>query len=464
MKLQIAFLVFGLVTVLGADVEPKIYQNLEEAETTNVLVTFKKAESSAALARFESLRLVGREAKLNTMHSILKDHADSVQSDVVSILERTRSVKKHTVSQLWISAELIVRNVDKETVEILSHHPDVASLVAEQFFPVLETWEEPYNATEDIGIQNQWGVVTVRAEAVWNLGWNGQGIVVGVTDTGARHTHVALQPRYRGTTQGSHNYNWFAPTGTAATPSDTNGHGTHCIGSIVGSANGIGVAPGAQWIACRGCATSSCSNFDLTQCGNWMACPTNTAGGAAQCAQAPRIVSNSWGGGRSNTFYDAIITAWRAAGIVPIFSAGNSGPACNSVLSPSDRPGAISIGSTTNTGIISSFSSRGTAGNGARKPEVSAPGSSVVSAGHEADTQYRTLSGTSMAGPHAAGVAALVLSRRPNLTVAQVQSILEAGTATITSGGQTCGGTADTVIPNNTGGFGRTDAVFANNS
>lgn len=90
-----------------------------------------------------------------------------------------------------------------------------------------------------------------------------------------------LSPTYHGNNAGeNHDYNWRALTGNSAAPTDTNGHGTHCIGTHSGT-QGIGVAPQSRWIACRGCATATCSRFDLESCGNSMACPTNTAGGAA---------------------------------------------------------------------------------------------------------------------------------------------------------------------------------------
>jgi len=235
------------------------------------------------------------------------------------------------------------------------------------------------------------------------------------------------------------------------------------MGTIAGSANGIGVAPGATWIACRGCGTSSCSSFDLSECGNWVACPTTTSGGNADCTKAPDVSSNSWGGGQGDSWYDSIIAAWRRVNIVPLFSAGNSGPTCGSANSPSDRSGAISIGSTTSTNGLSSFSSVGPTVDGRMKPDVAAPGSSVVSASYSSDTGYATMSGTSMACPHAAGVSALLLKTRPNLTVDQLKAALVSGAQRVTSSGRNCGGVSEGTYPNHHVGAGRIDAVASNN-
>jgi subtilisin family serine protease len=467
MKYQIALVVFGLACVLAnpiARVEEQILKNLDDNEYTNVMVTFRRANTKAAYDRFYALKLTTREAILDTQHAILKDHADIVQADVKSMLDQDIVEGKiHYLEQLWITNELIVRDVDRETVEKLRNHPDVESLVAEQFIPLEETEEgesfdlNDYNNT----ILNQWGVVNVNAPAAWARGFTGTGVTIGNVDTGARHTHVALSPTYRGNNAGeNHNYNWRAPTGNAATPSDTNGHGTHCIGTHSGT-QGLGVAPNSRWTACRGCATASCSTFDLNGCGNFMNCPTNTAGGAAQCGRAPRIVSNSWGGGGGSTWYNPILTAYRNNGIAAVFAIGNSGTACNTAGSPGDQPLAFGVGSTTSTNTLSTFSSVGPGPGGATKPNVAAPGTSVASASHLNDTGLRTLSGTSMACPHVSGALALVFQARPGSTVVAAQNSVQGGALAHASGGRTCGGVAEGSRPNHHAGHGRINANAA---
>ncbi|CAG7724512.1 unnamed protein product [Allacma fusca] len=396
------------------------------------------------------------------MHAILKDHADTIQADVISMLEKSKSVDNDNIRQLWITAELIVRDADKATVEALSNHDDVESLIAEKFYP-LEPVERRELSEEEIAPLAQWGVDAIRAGTVHGRGNSGQGIVVANIDTGVRYTHVALRSNFRGTIQGNNNYAWYAPTGKAANPSDGNGHGTHTMGTIAGTANGIGVAPGATWVACKGCGSSSCSSLDLRECGNWVACPTTTSGGSPDCTKAPNVSSNSWGGGQGDTSYEAIIAAWRRVNIVPLFSAGNSGPSCRTANSPSDRPTAIAVGSTTSGNVVSSFSSVGPTIDGRMKPDISAPGSNVVSASSSSDTGYATMSGTSMACPHAAGLSALILHDRPNLNVDQLKAALVSGCQRITASGKTCSGVSDSVYPNHHVGAGRIDAVASTN-
>lgn len=196
MKYQIAFVVFGFVCLVFADstarVEEKIWKNLEENETTNVLVTFKKANTKAAYERFHSMKLITKAARRNLQRAILKEHADIVQADVTDMLNKAASNgKQHEIAQLWITNELIVRNVDKVIVEKLSQHPDVESLRAEWFILLDDIVEE--NVTANNTLNLQWGVENVNAEAVWNTGNRGANAVIGVIDTGARVTHTLIR-------------------------------------------------------------------------------------------------------------------------------------------------------------------------------------------------------------------------------------------------------------------------------
>lgn len=467
MKSGITFVVFALSGFVLASpiakVEPQIWKNLDASPLTNVLITFKKANVKAAYDRFYSLKLTSREAILAAQHAILKEHADIVQSDVASFLNKARLAdKKHYLDQLWITNELIVRDVDREIVEKLEEHPDVETIVAEKFIP-LEQMEkhESFHINDYYNnntIQtNEWGVVNINAPAAWARGYTGTGMVIGNIDTGVRYTHALIRGTYRGNDAGeNHNYNWRAPTGNAPIPSDTNGHGTHGIGTHSGT-GGIGVAPNSRWIACRGCATATCSNFDLSSCGNFMACPTNTDGGAAQCSRAPHVVNNSWGGMADPTWYNSILIAWRNAGISGVFAIGNSFNDCASTWSPGNQPLAVGVGANAETNTLSFLSSVGPGPNDSIKPDVVAPGVSIVSAFHIDDTELISMTGTSNAAPHVTGAIALIRQARPTATVAAVHNFLFNAALPLSSSGRTCGGRSENVIPNYHAGHGRID-------
>merc|ERR1719211_806894 len=183
---------------------------------------------------------------------------------------------------------------------------------------------------------------------------------------------------------------------------DRQGHGTHCAGTAAGVS--FGVAPGAavrsiKVLSDQGSGSWSWSYYAL----DWLAGnPTR-----------PAVASMSLGGwGNQQAMVDAVDAAVNG-GVTVVVAGGNSNSdACN--FSPAFVPSAITVGSTTSTDARSSFSNYGTCTN------IWAPGSSVVSASSSSDTGSRSLSGTSMACPHVAGGAALVLEMDPSLKASGV--------------------------------------------
>ena len=247
------------------------------------------------------------------------------------------------------------------------------------------------------------------------------------------------------------------------------------MGTMVGDdggSNQIGVAPGAKWIGCRNMDQGNGTPITYSECYQWFVAPTDLAGNNPDPSKAPDVINNSWGCPVSEGCVDpnvllTVVDNLRAAGIVTVHSAGNSGPGCNSVTDPAAiYASSFSVGATDNNDNIASFSSRGPVtvdGSNRLKPNVSAPGVNVRSS--FPGTGYGSLSGTSMAGPHVVGVVALVMSSDPALIgdPAAVESLLEISAVPRTTT-QTCGGVPGSSIPNNTFGFGRVDALNAYNS
>jgi len=287
----------------------------------------------------------------------------------------------------------------------------------------------------------QWGISNIRCNAVWSRS-QGEGTVAGIVDTGVNQGHTALSAGYAGA--------WRDPYYSTAGPTDQHGHGSHCAGTILGRANGVGCAPGARWIACRGLNhQGSGSESALTTCAQFF----------VSANPRPTVSSNSWGGGGGSTWYNSQISAYQNAGIIPVFAIGNSGSACRTAGSPGDQPNLISVGSTTNTNAMSSFSSRGPSSSGVLKPELSAPGSNIVSCGTGA-SNYATMSGTSMATPHVAGAVCLIKSVNSGWTYTQVSNALRNSAAqpTLTAADRACGlVTPGQDFPNCAFGYGRID-------
>jgi serine protease AprX len=323
----------------------------------------------------------------------------------------------------------------------------------------------------------EWNVSRVKAPDVWALGFRGDGMVVADADTGVDWEHPALKPHYRGWdgVTADHDFNWHDATSQhSSTPVDPHSHGTFTTSQTVGddgAGNQVGVAPGAKWIGCRNMdATGTGSPATYTECFQWLMAPYPIGGDptSGDPSLAPDSINNSWGcppsEGCNKATLRSVVQAVRAAGIFPAVSAGNSGPACFTVVDPpAIYEESFSVGATTMTNAIASFSSRGPVSKGTTKwlkPDISAPGVNIR--GAVPGTGYQSgWSGTSMAAPHVAGGVALLWQAKPAL-VGNIDATEKAFTSTAVpkTSSQSCG-LPGSQIPNNTFGWGVIDLLGA---
>jgi subtilisin family serine protease len=437
----------------GSKIDWVLKKTLSTKARANILVSMKET-THAALEQVSRGTYSTRGARAQAVYDALNNLAAESQKNVLEMLNSPRFFAI-TTKTLWISNQIYIQGADAYLVDSLAAMDEVAKIDEE----VIVYLDDPVEGDADV--KAEWGVEKIRAPQAWSAGGtDGAGATVCVIDTGLRYTHMELRDAYKGDSR-----SWYNPYSKTQFPGDGHGHGTHCSGTVAG-ASGLGVAPGAKLIECKGLQDNgSGSNAALLECAQFATCPTDYMGNNPDCNAAPDAASNSWGGGAGNNWYDAAIRAWHAAGVVPVFANGNNGASCSTSISPGDtNEQVISVGATTSTDTIASFSSRGPSFSGQQKPDVSAPGNQVVSAGIASDTARATMSGTSMACPHVAGLVALLRARNPNMSFATIKNVIQATAVAGVSSGQTCAGVPDTAKPNYTFGHGRIDALNAINA
>jgi subtilisin family serine protease len=382
-----------------------------------------------------------RADRLRTVIQRAQATADREQRPFLAQIEGWKHAGLVTsVTPYWIFDGFAI-TAAPEVVTALEHNPAVASVTPDGTMTAA-TMTAPAAAAEE------WNVARVDAPALWSLGRTGQGIVVASLDTGVDVTHPDLAGGWRGGSD-----SWYDPFGQhPSTPVDLSGHGTQVMGVMVGGSAGgtsIGVAPGATWIAARiyndrGKGTASATHLAF----QWLLDPDHDP----TTADAPQVVDNSWTyGSGCNLEFAADIQALRAAGIVPVFAAGNGGLVGGN--SPANNPGALAVGATTSSDTIASFSNLGPSACGEPSttfPELAAPGVSIRTT--DLAGGYTTQDGTSLAAPQVAGVLALLLGAQPDLSVFEQEAALEQGAVDLGAPG------AD-----NTFGAGRLDALGAYN-
>lgn len=424
---------------------------------------FVKMASDANLDGAEDIQ--NRNERLNFVHDSLTAHATRTQLAIRFFLRRQSAQFR----VFWINNSVYVYGADEALVRTLAGRNDVAYIRGDREVPMHTPVAQAPSQSETNAVE--WNIDLIHAPDVWEMGYTGEGVVVANIDTGVRYTHEALVGSYRGNNGDgtfSHDYNWYDPTMNLPAPADNVGHGSHTMGTMVGgdglgpSADDIGVAPGARWIAAKGCGVIFCSEFRLIASAEWVLCPTRVDGSDPDCSKAPDIVNNSWGGSGGDNWYLTYVRSWLAAGIAPVFSIGNSGPNCGTAGSPGDYNLVAAVGATGDDDVLADFSSRGPGGFRPLKPDIVAPGSSVRSSVGSGDSAYAIFSGTSMAAPHVSGTLALLLSAKPNTGLVKLANALRLGTVTDLGsppGPQSCGTRSFDQYPNEIYGWGRLDAL-----
>jgi len=460
------FLVMILTTSIGANADTsskiasRVLAETANGGSTEALVVLKEQADLTPAASLKTKLEKGRFV-VNALRAV----ADRTQGPVISLLEQ-RGISY----QAFYIVNMIKVTGNRNLMEELAARDDVDRIDANPHVKTALPVPTGTDAKQGSPFTVEWNVAKVKAPDVWNLGFRGEGRVVAGADTGVNWDHPALKTHYRGWNGSGvdHDYNWHDATSQhSPTPVDPNDHGTFTVSQMVGDdgqGNQVGVAPGAQWIACRNMdASGTGSPSQYTECFQFLIAPYPVNGNPkdGDPTLAPDSINNSWicpsSEGCSVNTLRSIVNNVRAAGIFPAMAAGNSGSSCSTVSdAPAIYAASVSVGATDSNNNIASFSSRGPVtsdGSGRTKPNLSAPGVSVRGA-VPGGVYQSGWSGTSMATPHVAGGVALIWQAKPNLIgdILNTEKDMMLAAQHLKST-QDCGGSGQN-IPNNVFGAG----------
>lgn len=466
-------------------IDPQVLEELQAGATVEVIVAFtEQADLSMAY------HLRGKEGKTQFVYQQVREVASVAQERAQALLlMRGRKFRSFAI------VNALMTEVDLSLARRLAEMSEVKNLQPNPWTALDHPRQDMTPVAGGRGTV-EWGVQRINADEVWALGFRGAGVTVGGQDTGYEWEHPTIMQQYRGYDGNNvdHNYHWHDaireinllhndsivspdnnPCGLdVSAPCDDHNHGTHTMGTMVGDdgdENQIGVAPAASWVGCRNMERGWGSPASYIECFDWFLAPTDLTGENPDPDQAPHVINNSWScpeieGCNPMNFelMETAVEALRAAGVVVVVSAGNSGPSCNTVRTPAAIfAGSFSVGASRDNDTIANFSSRGSVvidSSFRLKPNVVAPGVGVRSATRNGN--YATWNGTSMAGPHVAGAVALIISAAPQLAgeVATIETILQETARPLLSD-QDCAPFPGLAVPNATYGYGRIDVLAA---
>lgn len=318
---------------------------------------------------------------------------------------RQSSVKPPKLVRIYPNLGLALGFADASGVAALEAHPDVEKVVkAPELSLIRPVASNPVKRTK----KPAWGISRLKVDLLWAAGYTGRGVVVGHLDTGIDGTHPAL----KGAIKSYAEFDMLGDHVAKAVPRDSGDHGTHTAGTIAGrsgSAGAFGVAPGAQLASAM--VIEGGQVIDRILGGmDWI------------IGEGARILNMSLGLRGYTPAFQSIIDALRARNVLPIIAVGNE--YANTSRSPGNYATVLSVGAMDSSDRVADFS-------GSQKfnrpkdslvPDIVAPGVAVLSC--VPGGGYNEKDGSSMATPHIAGLAALLLEVKPNATAQELEDAI----------------------------------------
>ena len=431
----------------------KIKAHFEVVETKTIIVNGQRAAAGRYVAKLNEQGRRSLKRRVNRVGSTTVFRRNKVLDDLVSIQWDTDVSLKEKLTSDNLSADTLEQiSKQRSDLKAMGFKSEVKNMMDSGNYEYVEPdWLLSLNATpSDTGFTDgrlwglnnygqRWGVsgTDTNVTDAWDLTTGSEDIIVAVIDTGVRYTHNDLAANMwtnpdeipdNGVDDDGNGYvddeygisAWHGD----GDPIDDNGHGTHCAGTIGAVANGGGAAVGVVWnskIMALKFLNSSGRGYtsDAVTCIDYA------------IAKGARVINASYGGGGFSAISKNAIAKAREAGIVFVAAAGNDSSNNDHYAQyPANYEvdNVISVAAIGRGGNLANFSNYGK-----KSVDIGAPGVSIFSTYHLSDTSYKYLQGTSMAAPHVAGVAALLLAREPELTPAEVRERLLATSSPLSS-------------------------------
>lgn len=428
------------LTAQSSKISHALALQLSQEMTNELRIVIQMEDRLDAMQLHKSLNERGstRTARVKETIQLLQSKASETQASIGAFIKNynQQKGKSNAYFQSYWIANVIVLDADYALIYELAQREDVE----------LISWDEEQKISFDAPIKSNTednqksvngiepGLAAIKAPFMWQLGFSGRGTLAYSVDTGIWEEHPAINENFS-TTYLPYAQSWYSFD--QPTPADKeSSHGTHTMGTVLGleraTNDTIGVAFNARFIATDPIVSNLAFIKPLSVILTAFEWALNPDGDEETSEDVPHVINNSWGIASSfdpdlcsQSYVQDIFSACNAADIAIVFSAGNSGPAPQTVSRPQyvvvNDVIPFTVGAL-NGNVpefpIASFSSRGPSQCDVEpalkiKPEVSAPGVNVRSA--IGKSGYDSYSGTSMAGPHVAGAFLLLKEAFPTL-------------------------------------------------
>jgi len=461
--------VFALIAIAFASTKfnDKLVKEFKKSTQVDFVVILKNIDYTNLKSNGQSFHDLDIEAKAQFIVDTRIAHAEATQKELLAVV-----AKKNIVAhKIWIINAIHIVAGTQELAEELAQNPMVESVVFDQKYEIspMEKTEKTFKSTTEAAVSAprvEWNLEWVKSNELWKVNATGKGIVVGLVDTGVNFKHPSLVQQYVGHQNGSfnHDFAWFDPRpNPRPEPMDDQDHGSHCTGTVLGQDRAgagyiTGAAYDAKWVHCH----FGGSFAAITKCFQFMLAPTTRTGQNPTPARRPHVTSHSYGGGgQQRSLLEDVVKPVTDAGVHVVVAAHNYAR-CRAVTDPGVIPFVLTVGAQGfKTNVIAPFSSKGP--NNAHyqnglKPEISAPGTNIVSAS-AFGVQYSSKSGTSMATPLVAGVIAQLWSKFPELNRQIVKTNAILYQSTLQQQSRDC--ESRQAVPNNVYGWGTIQAKKA---